>query len=302
MEQRFKKIYLEIGNICNLQCSFCPVVEREKFQLNSSQLEQILMKISGYSERVCFHLMGEPLAHKSFADFVKIAEDLNVSLEITTNGTLLNEQNKNALKSKAIVQINFSLQSFPDNFPSANANQYYQNIFLFSDEINRENSELFINFRLWNLSHVEDNFKNLDLLKKIGEFFKQDLSSEVNTALIKSKKIRKGLYIHFDTRFLWPNLNSQVEQRESGTCHGGTHQIGIHADGTVVPCCLDKEAKINLGNIHAESLEQILHKDRYLRLVHGFKVGKLVEPLCRTCDFAKRFDRKLMKSNEAHTF
>ena len=108
----FEKIYLEISNICNLQCSFCPPVKRENAVLPADRFRTYLQSIKGYSQRVCLHVMGEPLGHKQFPLFVEVATEMGISLEITTNGTLLNKSNQEALMDQSVVQVNFSVQSF----------------------------------------------------------------------------------------------------------------------------------------------------------------------------------------------
>jgi radical SAM protein with 4Fe4S-binding SPASM domain len=66
--------------------------------------------------------------------------------------------------------------------------------------------------------------------------------------------------------------------------------MGILADGTVVPCCLDKEGVINLGNCSAKRIDHIMRSPRAKALRDGFKNGILVEDLCRKCTYIERFD------------
>ncbi len=285
----FNKIYLEISNICNLQCSFCPVVERDQFEINQESLTDYFSKIKGYSERVCLHVMGEPLNHKQFPDFVLKASDAQIPLEITTNGTLLNNQTTNALVNPIIKQVNFSVQSFFDNYPKQDPKKYLDKIFDFLDHARQLRPDLYINLRLWNLGsdQVQEN-KSIDFIKRLEEHFGVEINPNVDPAFKKSKKVWGRIYLHFDTRFDWPGENKSF-RREHGTCWGGRNQIAIHADGTVVPCCLDKEAVIKLGNLKHQSLDEILSSDRYLKLKSGFEQGVLTESLCQTCSYATRF-------------
>jgi radical SAM protein with 4Fe4S-binding SPASM domain len=86
------------------------------------------------------------------------------------------------------------------------------------------------------------------------------------------------------------------DQGEKGFCHALSQQIGIHADGTVVPCCLDKEAVIKLGNIFETPFEEILKSQRLLEMSKGFKNLQLKEELCRKCTYIKRFDGKIQSA------
>jgi radical SAM protein with 4Fe4S-binding SPASM domain len=288
-QEKFQKIYFEIGNICNLQCTFCPVVDREKFRVSLQEAKVTLEKIRSFTNRVCFHLMGEPLAHPEFSALVEIAQDVNTPLEITTNGTLLNEQNMKALLNPIVAQVNFSLQSFEDNFPSANASTYLSTILKFCDRAIAERPDLYINLRLWNQPEgANEDLENEKILQSLESHFHLTINRRIDARLKKSKKIKDRIYIHYDTRFQWPDLNSK-SYGEKGSCYGTRSHIGIHADGTVVPCCLDKEAKIPLGNIKESSLTSILESERFQKIKKGFESGKKVEALCQHCHYASRF-------------
>lgn len=289
MGKMFRKIYVEIGNICNLQCSFCPEVDRKKFRLTEENLRKTLQEIKPHTERACFHLMGEPLAHPLFSLFVKVAEEFAIPLEITTNGTLLTEEIEAALFSPSVHQVNFSLQSFLDNFPGKNISTYLGKILAFAERALEQRPDLYLNFRLWNLQPGEkEDARNEEILAKIEAAFSVQINRRVDPKLTKSKNLKGRLYLHYDTRFEWPNPNQPI-RRQKGTCQGTRSHIGIHADGTVVPCCLDKEANIPLGNIQSQSLDEILAGPRFQAMKRGFERGELVESLCQKCTYAERF-------------
>lgn len=290
--EKFQRIYIEIGNICNLQCSFCPEVDRTKARLDRDEFIHIVNQVKSYAEFVCFHVMGEPLAHPEFPLFVAIAQQLDVPVEITTNGTLLTEANVEALLNPTIRQVNFSLQSYFDNFPKADPETYLRKIFAFCHQAMKERPELYLNFRLWNLAEGEERDEvNENLLQRIEKEFGVEINRNVDAKLIKSKKLLGRLYLHYDTRFRWPNPNDP-QIRDQGTCWGTRSHIAVHADGTVVPCCLDKEANIKLGNLREQCLPEILEGPRYKAMREGFENGWLVEPLCRKCTYASRFSRE----------
>jgi radical SAM protein with 4Fe4S-binding SPASM domain len=285
----FRKIYVEIGNVCNLQCSFCPEVERKKTRLTADELRAILRQVKPFTDRVCFHLMGEPLAHPEFPAFVAVAAEVGIPVEITTNGTLLNAATEEALLQPIVHQVNFSLQSFFDNFPGANPEAYIQRIFSFTQHALESRPELYVNFRLWNLrSKDKEDLTNEALLKKIEEAFSLTINRRVDPRLRKSKRLTGRLYLHYDTRFEWPHPAGPV-LREKGSCQGGRTHLGIHADGTLVPCCLDKEARIPLGNVKETPFRELLQNPRYRKLRRGFETGELTEDLCRRCQYATRF-------------
>ncbi len=288
-EPSFKKVYIEISNICNLQCTFCPVVDRDKKVMSVDFLRQTLRQVKPYAERVCYHVMGEPLNHPHFAEAVDVAEQEGVNLEITTNGTLLTEPLQKVLLSPAIAQVNFSLQSFVDNFPKSDPKTYFAKILQFCALAEEQRPELYINFRFWNLQPNEShNDINEFFLTTLEKTYSVQINRTVDPAFNKSKKVKGRLYLHFDSRFEWPSKTGDILQTQ-GTCWGARSQLAIHANGQVVPCCLDKEADIPLGDLTSESFHQVLQGNAYLSVKEGFENNELRADLCRRCSFRQRF-------------
>lgn len=289
--KRFQKIYVEIGNVCNLQCSFCPEVDRQKAQMEEDQLRRTLREVKSHTERVCFHVMGEPLNHPLFSRFVAVAGEEGVSLEITTNGTLLGGEKEEALFHPAVAQVNLSLQSFFDNFPSADPETYLRKIFAFCQRALRERPDLYVNLRLWNLppGSSEDSL-NERLLLRIEQEFGEGIkvNRRVDSRLRKSKRLTGRLYLHYDTRFAWPDP-AAPEGPAAGRCWGTRSHLAILTEGTVVPCCLDKEARLALGDLEKQTFADILAGTRLNRMKQGFENNQLTEELCRRCTFARRF-------------
>lgn len=290
---KFLRTYIEISNICNLQCTFCPEVERDKKILSSEQFRKILKEVLPHTEQICLHLMGEPLAHPEFPQILKICEEEGAVIHLTTNGTFLSKFGFDLfLKSRAIRQINFSIHSYKDNFPGQDIRPYLYDILTFSRQAMEEKPELYINYRLWNLQDgAQEQKENQDIIDHVCEFFQVPLNEKVDVGFRKSKNVTGRIYFHFDSRFKWPTY-ADPERGEHGFCHALSQQIGIHADGTVVPCCLDKEAGIPLGNVLTEGFETILSQPRLVQMREGFKKRILTEELCRKCTFIQRFDKK----------
>lgn len=283
------RIYLEISNICNIQCSFCPIVERDKKTLNPLNFEKILKMAAPLAKQICLHLMGEPLAHPQFLQILAICETYQAPIQITTNGLLLKKYQNELLKHHSIRQINFSLQSFKDNFPHKNLLDYLTPILDFCRMANEQKPQAYINLRLWNVTNGQEN--NDEIYQLIESYFEIKINRSIDVGNIKSKKIWNNVYLHFDSRFEWPSLNLPF-QSEKGTCKALSGHIGIHADGTVVPCCLDKEAQIPLGNCLDTDLSEILNGERAQNMKKGFESGILVEDLCKHCTYIKRFSKK----------
>ena len=295
MTKRYKKVYIEISNICNLQCSFCPEVFREKKIMSPEMFRNILIQVLPLTDQVCLHLMGEPMAHPQFEEILNICESKQAKINLTSNGILLNRMRSFLLGSKCIRQINFSLHSFRDNFPEKSMDDYLHEIFSFSMDLMEINPEIYINYRLWNQKEISIiNTTNEEVINKIEKYFAVLFNTHLALDWKKSKRITKRLNLHFDTEFEWPSLQKKFRSKK-GFCHGLSSHFGIHADGTVVPCCLDKEAGVNLGNCSKEekSLQNILASARVNEIFQGFKNFQLVEDLCQKCTYIERFDGKL---------
>jgi len=283
-----KRIYIEISNICNVQCSFCPVVEKDKRRMSLEEFENTLLQALPLAQEVCLHLLGEPLAHPQFSEILDICHKHNAKVQLTTNGLMLERNKEVLLKSHSLRQINFSLQAFTDNFPNRNLEDYLRPIMNFTKELHHTSPFVYVNYRMWNQESQDSD--NSNFFKLIENFFNIKINPNIEIGAIKSKKIWNLLYLHFDSRFEWPSLELPL-QGTQGRCNGVLQHVGIHADGTVVPCCLDKDAEINLGNCHQEKLGDILKNDRTKAMANGFSNGILVEKLCQHCSYINRFKK-----------
>ena len=108
----------------------------------------------------------------------------------------------------------------------------------------------------------------------------------------KNCTIKRHLYVNVQSPFEWPDVNSTY-CNERGFCQGLRQHMAILCDGTVVPCCLDGNGVMALGNILDSTLEEILSRPRSVAFMDGFKKKTAVEPLCMHCSFKERFAHKM---------
>ena len=287
--KRFNKINIEISNICNLQCSFCPEVLREKKMMSIELFEKIISQVSELTDQVCLHLMGDPLVHHKLNQFIEICAKYKTRIFLVTNGVLLREDKISMLLNPMIRQINFSLHSFKDNYPDRDPTDYLNKIFAYSERAFIERPDLYINYRLWNLQEPRgEDIKNISVLNHIENYYKIIFDKNINVKSEKSILIKNKLYLHYDTEFTWPDLSLPVLGTK-GTCLGLKSHFGILVDGTVVPCCLDKEAAIVLGNMNNQDILTILSQPKAIAIRQGFRQRKLIEDLCQRCNYIERF-------------
>lgn len=273
----YNKVYIEITNICNMDCSFCHGHSRAPKRMSKDEFGLILDKLTGQTEYIYYHLMGEPLTHPLLPDFLKLASGRGYKSIITTNGTLISKR-KEELLSSGIHKINISLHSF-EGLADEN---YIRHICELADFAKCASDKgIIIVFRLWNNGF--DGGKN----EIIFNLLKENIHGEwaENTRGIR---IRNKIHLEWGERFEWPDSKAEIKG-EKFSCYGLRDQFGILSDGTVVPCCLDSEGIINLGNIFNEDIGAILNSERALNLIEGFKCGIASEDLCKRCGYAQRF-------------
>lgn len=273
----YKKVYVEITNICNMNCSFCHGHKRAFGQMSKEEFNIILNKLTNVTKYIYYHLMGEPLTHPLLVDFINTANEKGYKSIITTNGVLIKERGGELLNSK-LHKINISLHSF-ENGSKDEFSDYITDIADFSKKA--ADKGIIVVFRLWNKGF--DNGNNdiaINILKNsiIGDW----------TENTKGLKIRDKIYLEWGERFEWPDKEAEIKG-DKYFCYGLKDQFGILVDGTVVPCCLDSDGTINLGNIFKDDIESILNSKRALDMVEGFKNGKASEDICKRCGYAQRF-------------
>lgn len=276
--KRFAKVYVEISNICNLTCSFCPGTTRTPKRMSREEFKIVLNKIKPYTDFICFHLLGEPLCHPDFEAFLKIAEEMKFMVKIVTNGTLLSKNKDVLLNSKSHYRTFISLHSFEANDNSISFEKYLNDCFEYAKAA--ENKKVVI-LRLWN-NGGKDSLNN-EILAKLENYFPKPWVEECN-----SIKIGNKIYIEYGDKFDWPTLESD-DTNEKIFCYGLRTQIGILADGTVVPCCLDNNGTINLGNIFETDLDKIINSERAQNIYNGFSNRNACEELCKRCSYVRKF-------------
>ena len=278
----FKKAYIEITNVCNLACPFCPGTARPKAFMSLGQFDAVLMALKGRVRHLYLHLMGEPLLHPELGKLLERAAEAGFPVNLTTNGRLLEQAEDVLIGSPALRQLNISLHS------GASQDNYLVYVDGVIASVNRIRAarSLLISMRLWNLRNDGDN-ANSAVIKHIEALYS---ASETLQKDNRGWKLAQGLWLDEGKVFDWPSLTGR-DYGEKGFCQGLRDQIGILCDGTVTPCCLDGEGALALGNLFSQSLEEIISSPRAATIYDGFSRRQVVEELCRRCGYRQRFDK-----------
>ena len=286
--KKFKKIYLEITNHCNLSCSFCQQSGRAKSFMRQDDFHAILCKIKDHTDHLALHVLGEPLLHPELAELLALCQEHGLKVNLTTNGTLLPQHQELLLTSPALRQVNISLHSFNDQQDNPALADYLDAIFAFIRQAVA--TKLLISLRLWNLSSTDTIAPgpNEAILQALAEFFA--LPEPLLTRLTPGHGLTLApkVFLSQNARFTWPHAPAP-DLGDRGTCRGLRDHVAILVNGTVVPCCLDAEADIPLGNIHSQSLAEICTSPRAVAMRAGFSQRLISESLCRRCTFRQFF-------------
>ncbi|WP_297809762.1 radical SAM/SPASM domain-containing protein [uncultured Helicobacter sp.] len=282
---QLKKVFIEITNFCGLNCTFCTPLKDSKDIMSLSLFSKIAKEIKPYTRFCAFHILGDPLSVESLKDYLDIARDFGLKIDLTTSGFYCNANNSHLLlHHPSIHQINISLMSalYQNKFISLDS--YLAPIFNLCHQHQQLQSKKFINLRLWNLNQ---NFsapkKNFPIYQHLKDFFHLDSIQPIKTRL--------AYKIHLVGAPFFEWVNPKKPKQNEGLCYGASKQLGILCNGIVVPCCFDTKGSINLGNIKTQSLKEILNTPRVESLIQGFKEGKRIESLCQNCSYIPQYTK-----------
>ncbi len=318
----FKKIYIEITNSCNFNCSFCYPSVRKKKTMSVEEFQFVVEKIKPFTRYVYLHVLGEPLLHPQFEQILDIAAANDLFVNITTNGSLIGKH-KELLINKPVRQINISLHDWEENMGIVGADlrvcPYDRDERILKDKhIGLSLHDLFhfaqqiapttyTSFRLWNRMGDAVSPFTEECLAVISDYFHTDkqlllecCAGETFFAPMQNIRLSEHIFLQNSARFDWRTDDSRgvaFRLRSMTTCNAPTNNptpknclalrdhIAILSDGSVVPCCIDADANLLLGNIFTDDLTGILSSPKAKNIKEGFARGEAVEEYCRSCGF-----------------
>ncbi len=288
---KFNRAYVEITNICGLACSFCPPKDSPTLTMELPFFKTVLTELKPYTDEIALHVMGDPMVLSNLSDYLDSAHALGFKVMITTSGFYLDEVRRRTLFHPALRQVNISLNSFNKNSVSRPFEAYMEPILALCDEKLALGKEFFVNLRVWNLDEAQsEEAFNERLFALLENHFGIEPIQDQMSGERQSIRLASKILLHFDRYFEWPSLQNSLVG--DGYCQGLEKQIAVLADGRVVPCCLDSEGIITLGNLHATNLDKILQSKRATLIRDGFERAMCTEELCQKCSYKVRFKTK----------
>lgn len=255
----------------------------------------LLPQLKPFTSYLSLHVMGEPLLHPDLGELLDHCHSNGFQVNLTTNGTLLPREGELLLDSPALRQVDISLHSVSGQDSIFNTEDYLAGVLDFARQAATQG--IYVSLRIWDLPEVpelpelpDEGVKRWqeEVLSGLEAFF--DLPEPLSDRVMVGQgcKLAEGIFLSQKELFEWPTM-AGADLGEEGTCLGLRDQAAILVDGTVVPCCLDAEGQIPLGNILQESFGEIIGGERAGRMRSGFEQRKVVEPLCRRCSYRQRF-------------
>lgn len=279
--KKLKHIYFELTNICDRKCSFCPPVERPRLYMKKTEAFRYLEQSAEWTDAVYWHLQGEPLLHPDFREITEYAKSLGLVLKLTTNASHLFQYREHLL-SGIFSQINFSMQSL-NEVQSEERERVRNDIADFTEEALQKCPEMYLNFRWWQDSPPEVDY--------FAQRFGIPPDHWYPIPGRKNRRITGRLFSHFDGIFEWPGITQEERKNgDAGYCYGLISHCGILCDGRVVPCCLDSQGGLALGDLHEQTLTEILTSPLAKKIEEGFRRKCRIMKQCRNCGYASRFD------------
>ena len=268
------RCYLEITNVCNLDCVFCPKMDRPKHRLTQEEFDHLTDKLQGQVQFLYFHLMGEPFLHPLLPDFIQSARQKGFVPVLTTNGTLLP-------KTRGVIEahphkIQISLHSQEGN-GKENPEAYLEGVMKFALEA--ASAGIIIVLRLWNQGGYDR--ANDHIHEVLASYCPRPWTSRRD-----GWKLAENLFLEYDRMFEWPDAEREEFEEKEVFCYALRNQVGVLVDGSVVPCCLDHAGDIKLGNLFTQTLDEVLASPRAKALYDGFTKHEASEALCRKCGYA----------------
>lgn len=275
----FARAYVEITNVCNAACGFCHGTKREKRFMSADEFGRVCDALQGHTKYICLHLMGEPLLHPSLSEILDIAAKSGYNTCITTNGSLIPEVGR-VLSGDRLYKLSVSLHSFEAN-GGKDLFAYLSAVCSLCDRLASEGTICAL--RLWNGGG--ESSRNAEIL----DFLRERYGEPSETKRPGSRRLGERIFLENSDVFEWPD--TEAEYKNVQFCLGLREQIAVLCDGTVVPCCLDADGVLALGNIFEQPLCDILKTEKATAIYEGFSRRSPTEELCRRCGYASRFSK-----------
>lgn len=322
-----QRIHLELTNVCNLNCVFCPksVMTRPYGYMDKELAKRVIAEIASnrLCEKITFHVMGEPTLHPHFFEILEYALAENVKVGLTTNGTTLGGDIGKRLLEYNLHQVDISFQT-PDEESfslrrsgSLTFERYQDSIMTFFQSYHTRYPEAIFKFRIMNTTFKKEKMELKtgpvrvicsgnelrDTIKKYSTNLYGLLGLPLPPEHIFDTGIKSIASYKWNVIEIMPNVffetyvldgwghafEDDVKDAWSGCCFGMRDHFGILYNGDVVLCCMDFDGRTAIGNITHSSLEEVLSSEQLKEIINGFEKYRIIHPYCKRCQGSQSY-------------
>lgn len=268
----YRRAFIEITNVCNLSCGFCVAPSRPAAFMAPETFERIAAQLKPLARVVSLHVLGEPFMHPRLPGILGACSRLGLSVNLVTNGTLLDKFGPEVFGEKCLAQLSFSLHALA-GLPAAERLEKLRRL---TDFAAAKPERLIVGFRL--RGEAGDPF-----VRGVRELLVKVFNGAGSAAGGRALKLRENVYLNSGGLFDWPGKGPGKFKK---SCLGLRHHFGVLATGEVVPCCADHGGRLAIGSINEKPLANILGGPA-ASLLRDSIAGKTPMPsYCASCGFS----------------
>ena len=283
---------IEPTTSCNLRCTECPTgmqsLSRPGGNMKTDTFREILGKLSPDLIYLTLYFQGEPLLNPHFAEMVSIAHAQRVFVSTSTNGHFLNDKNVDQILKSGLNHLIISLDGLDQStYEKYRVNGDFQ---LLIDGIHRlvaarktkKSRSPFIELQFLVMGHNEHQMTQMrefaktagvdKLAFKTAQVYNFNAGSTVIPTL-KEKSRYKQL----------PDGSWAMAKAIRNRCHRIWSSVVVTWDGKVVPCCYDKNADHQVGDLLKDSLAAIWKNRQYAAFRKQLLRSRSEIEICRNC-------------------
>lgn len=285
-------VSIEPTTQCNLGCPECPS-GLKSFTRPTGHLEYAFYQktVDELSDRLLylyFYFQGEPYMHPRFTELVKYASAQNIYTVTSTNAHYLTERKARETVESGLSRILISIDgTTQETYEQYRIGGSLQKVIEGTKQLVKAKREL-----KSSTPHIVFQF----LVVKPNEHQIADVYQLAKELGVDEVKLKTAQVYNFkEGNELIPTIDkySRYQKNSDGTFHIKNellnhcwklwHSAVITWDGKIVPCCFDKDAQHQLGDLHTNSFTQIWQSDLYRSFRSRILKSRKEIDICTNC-------------------
>lgn len=291
-------ISFEPTTSCNLRCPECPsglrAFTRSTGMLQEDFFSNTIDQLSKDLLYLIFYFQGEPYLNPAFLDMVKYASSKGIYTATSTNAHYLNDANaRKTVESgldRLIISIDGTTQDVYQQYRVGGKLEKVlegaRNIVRWKKELKRKTPFVFFQFLV-----VKPNEHQIEDVKRLAKEIGVD-EVRFKTAQVYDYENDPNQLIPSIEKYSRYKRNTQGERTVKNSlenhCWRLWHATVITWDGLVVPCCFDKDAQHNLGDLKGKPFKEVWHNEKYISFRRNILQSRRNIDICANCSEGTR--------------